>query len=226
MSIIQNLDAIRRQLPSSTRLIAVSKTHPVERLMEAYQAGQRIFGENKVQELLPKAEAMPPDTEWHLIGHLQSNKVKYVAPFISMIHSVDSAKLLDEINKQGQKNNRRIRCLLQVHIAREETKFGMSEEEVTSLLSSNRLDTLPFIEVAGLMGMATLTDNQDQIRKEFRGLRQLFEKLKKTPLPSNAPMTELSMGMSSDYLIAIEEGSTLVRVGSAIFGERNYGTNP
>jgi pyridoxal phosphate enzyme (YggS family) len=188
--------------------------------MEAYNEGQRLFGENKVQELVPKYEELPKDIEWHMIGHLQSNKVKYIASFINMIHSVDSIKLLEEINKQGLKSNRTISCLLQVHIAEEETKFGFSPEEVLQFLESNGPSEMNNVTVSGLMGMATLTDDADQVRREFKGLKDLFEKLKTSPLPAGVAMKELSMGMSGDYKIAIEEGSTLIRVGSAIFGER------
>jgi pyridoxal phosphate enzyme (YggS family) len=202
------------------KLIAVSKTYPVERIKEAYEAGQRIFGENKVQEMTEKYDLLPKDIQWHLIGHLQSNKVKYVAPFVHLIHSVDSLKLLQEINKQGEKNNRIIPCLLQLHIAEEETKFGLSFTEAEELLNSVELTALKNILISGLMGMATNTDNQEQIRKEFRQLKNFFEQQKKQVLKSNVQLTELSMGMSSDYKIALEEGSTMVRIGSAIFGAR------
>jgi hypothetical protein len=221
MNIKNNITNFFQKLPPGSRLIAVSKTNPVEKIKEAYDAGQRGFGENKVQELVSKYEALPKDIEWHMIGHLQSNKAKYIAPFIHLIHSVDSLKLLQEIHKQGKKTNRVIPCLLQVHIAEEETKFGLSEDEVTAILGDKKFSTLNHINVVGLMGMATLTDDIDQIRKEFRGLKQFFEKLKAAALPTNAKMIELSMGMSSDYHIAAEEGSTMIRVGSAIFGERN-----
>jgi pyridoxal phosphate enzyme (YggS family) len=188
--------------------------------MEAYQAGQRIFGENKVQELTAKYEVLPKDIEWHMIGHLQSNKVKYIAPFITLIHSVDSVKLLEEINKQAQKNNRTIQCLLQIHIAKEETKFGFDEQEVLDLVASALINNLRHIRVIGLMGMATLTEDFTLVRNEFKELKNVFEKIKSMPLPSNIVMRELSMGMSGDYSIAAEEGSTLVRIGTAIFGER------
>jgi PLP dependent protein len=222
MSVRANLDQIKQQLPGHCKLIAVSKTHPTEVIMEAYEAGQQVFGENKVQELTAKAELLPKDIEWHLIGHLQSNKVKYVAGFVTLIHAVDSLKLLQEINKQGAKLNRVIACLLQVHIASEETKFGFSDTELLEMLSQAEAAELPFVNVRGLMGMATLTEDKGQIRNEFRGLKNLFEKLKGQHLPHGFEMKELSMGMSSDYKIAIEEGSTMVRVGSAIFGQRNY----
>lgn len=209
-------------MPAGCELIAVSKTHPLEAIREAYDAGQRKFGENKAQELVPKFEALPKDIEWHMIGHLQSNKVKYIAPFIHLIHSVDSFKLLEEIDKQGKKNNRIIECLLQVYIANEETKFGFSEDEINDLLARNAFDKLQNIRVLGLMGMATLSDDKQQISREFHRLKIFFEKLKDQELPSNVQMKELSMGMSSDYKEAIEQGSTLIRVGTAIFGNRDY----
>jgi PLP dependent protein len=224
MSIKNRLSAFNQLLPATCSLIAVSKTHPVEAIQEAYTAGQRIFGENKVQELVPKYEALPKDIEWHMIGHLQSNKVKYIAPFIHLIHSVDSFKLLEEISKQGKKIQRIIPCLLQVHIATEETKFGFSEAEIQSLLSSSDFDKLSGVNIKGLMGMATLTDNKDQVRNEFKTLRGLYDTLRQSALPSNMTMEELSMGMSSDYKEALEFGSTLIRVGTAIFGSRDYKT--
>jgi len=208
------------------RLVAVSKTHPVEAVREAYEAGQRIFGENKVQELTQKQPHLPADIQWHLIGHLQSNKVKYIAPFVSLIHSVDTVKLLEEINKQAKKINRVMECLLQVYIANEETKFGFDEAELMTFLQSGSLQKMDSIKIIGLMGMATFTENKDQVRKEFRSLKNLFDKIAKMDLPSNIEMKELSMGMSQDYQIAMEEGSTLVRIGTAIFGNRNYPTNP
>lgn len=221
MSIKNNIEKFTQTLPAGCRLIAVSKTQPVEKITEAYAAGQRLFGENKAQELTAKYEALPKDIEWHMIGHLQTNKVKYIAPFVHLIHSVDSLKLLTEIDKQAKKVSRTIRCLLQVHIAREETKFGFSESEVLDMLQSGQFQTLKNIQVCGLMGMATLTDDVAQIRNEFKGLKTLFEKIKAVQIAS-VSMEELSMGMSSDYAIAIEEGSTLIRVGTAIFGDRNY----
>ena len=221
MSIKNNIEKFTQTLPAGCRLIAVSKTQPVEKIKEAYAAGQRLFGENKAQELTAKYEALPKDIQWHMIGHLQTNKVKYIAPFVHLIHSVDSFKLLTEIDKQAKKVSRTIRCLLQVHIAREETKFGFSESEVLDMLQSGQFQTLKNIQVCGLMGMATLTDDVAQIRNEFKGLKTLFEKIKAVQIAS-VSMEELSMGMSSDYAIAIEEGSTLIRVGTAIFGERNY----
>lgn len=221
MSVKSNIKLINDGLQPECKLIAVSKTQPIEKLMEAYEAGQRIFGENKVQELESKHEALPKDIEWHMIGHLQSNKVKYIAPFISLIHSVDSIKLLEEINKQAKKNNRIISCLLQVYIAQEETKFGFNETEVINLLS-NFPSQFTHIKIVGLMGMATLTEDNEQIRKEFKNLKSLFEKIKNQPKKNQIQMKELSMGMSSDYKIAAEEGSTFVRIGTSIFGERNY----
>ncbi|MBT1701227.1 YggS family pyridoxal phosphate-dependent enzyme [Fulvivirgaceae bacterium PWU4] len=221
MNIRSNITALLKDLPDTCRLIAVSKTQPVEKVLEAYNAGHRSFGENKVQELVPKYEALPKDIEWHMIGHLQSNKVKYIAPFVHLIHSVDSVKLLEEIDKQGRKVQRIIPCLLQVHIAREETKFGFSEEEISQLASSAQLAQWHNVKIMGLMGMATFTDDTGQVRSEFRTLRSIFEKLKATTLPAQFQLEVLSMGMSGDYKIAVEEGSTMVRVGSAIFGERN-----
>ena len=203
-----------------SRLIVVSKTQPMESLQVAYAAGQRIFGENKAQEMQAKAVALPKDIEWHMIGHLQTNKVKYIAQFVSLIHSVDSIKLLEEIDRQGKKVDRTIDCLLQIYIANEETKFGFSPEEAVELIE-NFPSTLSNIKIIGLMGMATFTDNQGQIRSEFKILKNIFENLKSRKLPDNISMLELSMGMSSDYKIALEEGSTLIRIGTAIFGERN-----
>jgi PLP dependent protein len=222
MSIKNNITAFSDSLQGSgCRLIAVSKIQPIEKLQEAYQAGQRIFGENKVQEMEEKFTALPKDIEWHMIGHLQTNKVKYIAPFVSLIHSVDSIKLLEEINKQGKKINRIVPCLLQIYIANEDTKFGFSAEEVLDVITHFQ-SSYTHVEISGLMGMATFTDNQEQIRSEFQGLKKLFEKIKLTKLPAAVKMRELSMGMSADYKIAIEEGSTLIRVGTSIFGERNY----
>lgn len=221
MVIKQYIDKLRSELrPLSAKLIAVSKAQPVEKIQEAYSAGQRIFGENKVQEMIEKQPQLPLDIEWHLIGHLQRNKVKYVAPFVSLIHSVDSMRLLEEINKQGQKLNRPIHCLLQVFIAREETKFGLDFQELQQLVQSVEVAACKFVALDGLMGIATLLDNQDQVRSEFKSLRKIFDELKQSSLPSNIQMKELSMGMSSDYKIALEEGSTMVRIGTAIFGAR------
>jgi hypothetical protein len=223
MSLEQNLKAFHHALQDfRCELVAVSKTYPPERVLEAYQLGQRIFGENKVQELVLKYDALPKGIEWHLIGHLQTNKVKYIAPFVQLIHSVDSFKLLKEINKQAEKNNRVINCLLQIHIAEEETKFGLSFREAEDIIKSSELRQLKNIKITGLMGMATNTDDQDHIRKEFKGLKTFFEKIKKEYNLPNVEFKNLSMGMSSDYKIAMEEGSTMIRIGSAIFGERNY----
>ncbi|WOK07639.1 YggS family pyridoxal phosphate-dependent enzyme [Imperialibacter roseus] len=207
---------------NKAKLIAVSKTKPVSLIMKAYEAGQREFGENKVQEMVEKHEEMPKDIHWHLIGHLQTNKVKYIAPFVHLIHSVDSEKLLRTIDKEAKKTNRVIDCLLQVHIAEEETKFGLSDDEARQLLSPEVLDGLPNVRIVGLMGMATNTESEEQVKKEFRHLKALFGELKSTVNHTRVIMAELSMGMSGDYQLAIEEGSTMVRVGSAIFGQRNY----
>ena len=223
MGIRNNITNFSAQLAMhGARLVAVSKTHPVSSIQEAYDAGQRIFGENKVQEMAEKQPQLPIDIEWHLIGHLQRNKVKYIAPFVSLIHSVDSLRLLEEIDKQAEKFGRTIPCLLQVFIASEETKYGLDLEEARELIFNGHLDRFHHTSIAGLMGMASLTDNKEQIRSEFRKLKILFDQLKVSQLPSNVSMTELSMGMSSDYEIALQEGSTLVRIGTAIFGERNY----
>jgi hypothetical protein len=217
MSIQQNLIQIKSKLPSHVTLVAVSKTKPVADLLEAYTAGQRIFGENYVQELVEKQQALPHDFEWHFIGHLQSRKVKLIAPFVSLIHGVDSAKLLQEINKEAAKNNRVIDCLLQIHIAVEESKFGLDEVELTEILTSDDFKNLKNIRIVGLMGMASFTDNQNQIEKEFNYLKTLFDKLKIT----NSELQTLSMGMSNDYQLAISCGSTMIRIGSSIFGTRN-----
>ncbi len=225
MSIAENLNGLKAELPDHVELIAVSKTHPAEKVMEAYDTGHRHFGENKVQEMVAKSETMPSDIRWHLIGHLQRNKVKYIAPFVHLIHGVDSLKLLKEINKRAKQNERVIDCLIQVFIAKEDTKFGMDEKEVRTFIASTELQELEHIRVVGLMGMATNTDNTDQIKSEFKGLKQLFEDIKASDTPKHVEMNHLSMGMSGDYKLAIECGSTMVRVGSAIFGARNYPTN-
>ncbi|MFN7261971.1 MAG: YggS family pyridoxal phosphate-dependent enzyme, partial [Cyclobacteriaceae bacterium] len=221
MDIKSNIKAINETLTAGCKLIAVSKTQPVDKILQAYQTGQRVFGENKAQEMLAKYEALPKDIEWHMIGHLQSNKVKYIAPFVSLIHSVDSVRLLEEINKQGQKINRIIPCLLQMYIANEDAKFGFSQEEVIELLDNYPL-SFHNVRVVGLMGMASFTNNQQQIRAEFRSLKVFFEKIRAKPLPPQVEMKELSIGMSGDYRIGMDEGSTLVRIGTSIFGERNY----
>jgi hypothetical protein len=220
MSIAENLSAVKESL-GKCHLVAVSKTKPNEDLMEAYNAGQRALGENKVQELTDKAEALPKDIEWHMIGHLQRNKVKYIAPFVHLIHSVDSVRLLKEINKQGKKIDRVIPVLLQIHIAEEESKYGLDEQELHELLSSEAFKEMNHVEVKGLMGMATFTDDTEKIRREFKSLKKLFDKTAVQYNDEKLNLKELSMGMSGDYEIAIEEGSTMVRIGSKIFGERS-----
>ncbi len=223
MGVSENIKAFNQSLGNTNcKLIAVSKTKPVELIQEAYDARQRDFGENKVQELREKPMQLPSDIRWHMIGHLQTNKVKYIAPFIHLIHAVDSLKLLQEINKQAKKNDRTIQCLLQVHIAQEEHKFGFDKEEIKALFASDSFMDLGHISIIGLMGMATNTDDQAQIRLEFRSLKNLFDELKSSCDLPNVKIHEISMGMSGDYAIAIEEGSTMVRVGSKIFGARNY----
>lgn len=219
MSISENILKIKSNLPQDVVLVAVSKTKPLSYLLEAYDAGQRIFGENKIQEMVSKYNEMPKDIAWHMIGHIQRNKVKYMAPFVSLIHGVDSLRLLAEINKQALKNNRIIDCLLQVKIATEESKFGLSENEVLNLLASEEIKTFQNIKIVGLMGMATFTNNQEQLQKEFEMLKSIFDNL--THLKStNYNLKTLSMGMSDDYPIAIKNGSTMIRVGSSIFGKR------
>ncbi len=207
--------------PFKAKLVAVSKTKPNEDLLKAYEAGNRIFGENKVQELVAKAETLPKDIEWHFIGHLQRNKVKYIAPFVSLIHAVDSIKLLKEINKQAAKHKRIIHCLLQVHIAQEEAKFGFSSDELKTAIKDTEIASLTHIKIIGLMGMATNTQGKNQIKSEFKMLHFLFEEVKLMNLPANIEIKELSMGMSGDYKLALAEGSTIVRIGSSIFGLRN-----
>jgi PLP dependent protein len=221
MSIAANLGKLKKELdPFDTKLIAVSKTKSNEEIMEAYNVGHRIFGENQVQELVDKYEQLPKDIEWHLIGHLQSNKVKYIAPFITLIHSVDSLKLLIEINKQAAKNNRVIDCLLQVYIADEDTKYGLGYDETIELLRSEEYASLKNIRVTGVMGIATNTESEKQIRDEFNELRVFFDGLKQSFFRKDDSFKEISMGMSGDYKIALEEGSTMIRVGSTIFGTR------
>ena len=223
MSIVDSLASDNATLPGSIKLIAVSKTHSTERILEAYNAGQRAFGENKVQELVPKYEALPKDIEWHLIGHLQRNKVKLVVPFVSLIHSVDSEKLLSAIDQEAEKAEREVKCLIQVHIAEEETKFGFTPDEAFRFFVDKRPAAYKHVRIAGLMGMATLTDDTTRIRKEFSLLHDLFEKVRAEGNVTKEDFSPLSMGMSSDYPIAVESGSTMVRVGSAIFGKRDYG---
>lgn len=215
------LKTILEQLASTqTKLIAVSKTHPPERVMELYNQGQRILGENRVQELTAKYEALPKDIEWHLIGHLQTNKVKYIAPFVACIHSVDSGKLLAEIDKQAAKHGRVIDCLLQFHIAEEETKFGLDEAEAAELLQSPDFQEFKNVRITGVMGMATFTEDQVQVQREFRQLKRIFDNLKTRFFQNQPSFKEISMGMSGDYLLAVAEGSTMVRVGTLLFGER------
>jgi len=222
-TISSSLAKVKSAIPSHCVLVAVSKTKPSSDILECYEEGHLDFGENKVQELVQKAEELPKDIRWHMIGHLQRNKVKYIASFVHLIHGVDSFRLLSEINKRAKNENRIISCLLQVHIAEEETKFGFDHEELLAMIESEEFTKMENIQVSGLMGMATFTDNQEQIRREFRSLKQLFEDLK-SQKQSTITMETLSMGMSGDYLLAIEEGSTMVRVGSAIFGARAYPT--
>lgn len=221
MSIKSNLNTINNTLPAHVKLIAVSKTKPVSEILEAYNAGQRVFGENKIQEMTDKFQELPKDIEWHMIGHLQRNKVKYMSNFVHLIHGVDSLKTLKEINKQAIKNNRVINCLLQLKIAKEDTKFGLSFKEVEEILISEEFKNLANVNIQGLMGMASFTDDETIVRSEFKTLKNYFNNLK-IHNSTNFNPTIISMGMSGDYKIAIEEGSTMVRVGSAIFGTRNY----
>ena len=222
MSVAENIKHfLENEIPSNVKLIAVSKTKPTETILEAYQSGHRLFGENKVQELVDKYEALPKEIEWHMIGHMQSNKVKYIAPFVALIHGVDSFKLLKVINKEGEKNKRKINCLLQFHIAKEETKFGLDLSEAKDFLESVDFKELNYVSICGVMGMATYTQNEDQIRNEFKELVHIFNQLKSNYF-SKDNFREISMGMSGDYKIAMEEGATMVRIGSLLFGERNY----
>lgn len=222
MSIKENLNIVRDELVEGCRLVAISKYHPVEALQEAYDAGQRVFGESHVQELVAKEAVLPKDIEWHFIGHLQTNKVKYIAPFISLIHAVDTLKLLREIDKQAAKSDRVVDCLLQMHIAKEETKYGFSPDELTDVLNQAEWKELKNVRIVGLMCMATNTDDDAQVEKEFRYAHSIFEKVKREFFQSEDSFKELSMGMSGDYKIAMNEGSTMIRVGSKIFGERVY----
>jgi pyridoxal phosphate enzyme (YggS family) len=219
MSIAQNLLQIKADLPNEVTLVAVSKTKPVADLQQAYDAGQRVFGENKIQEMTEKWEQLPKDISWHMIGHVQSNKVKFMAPYVSLIHGVDRLSLLDEINKQAAKNNRIIHCLLQVHIAQEETKFGFDEQELRAAFDANAFATYSNINIAGLMGMASFTTDTNQIKAEFTQLKSLFDSLKNKPT-THVNLQILSMGMSGDYELAIGCGSNMVRIGSSIFGSR------
>lgn len=217
MSIADRLLRIKQSLPQQVTLVAVSKTKPETDLMEAYEAGQRVFGENKAQEMTAKWSSLPKDIQWHMIGHLQSNKVKYIAPYVALIHGVDRSELLDEIEKQGAKNNRIISCLLQVHIAEESTKFGWNPQELVSWATQEQLEKYPHVRIQGLMGMATFTSDEHQIKQEFSSLKSVFDELKAI----HAHWDTLSMGMSQDYALAISMGSNMVRIGSSIFGERN-----
>ncbi|MDZ7740784.1 MAG: YggS family pyridoxal phosphate-dependent enzyme [Bacteroidota bacterium] len=221
MDISKNIKNVLSGIPEHVRLIAISKTKPKQDIMEAYASGHRVFGENKAQEIISKQAELPLDIEWHFVGHLQSNKVKYLAPFVSLIHSVDKFKLLKEINKRAKNEKRVIDCLLQFHIAEEESKFGLDLEEAKDLINSQVFPELKNVRIVGVMGMATFTDNEDQVRKEFKSLKNIFEFLKEQYFPAQEYFKEISMGMTNDYKIAIGEGSTMVRIGSAIFGERN-----
>ncbi len=220
--LVENFKKIKESIPPNVKLVAISKTKPGTEILEAYNLGQKIFGENKVQELTKKYEDLPKDIEWHYIGHLQTNKVKYIASFISLIHAVDSLKLLATINNEAKKNSRVIDVLLQVHIAEEDSKFGLTKEDCINILEDEQLSKLENINIVGLMGMATYTDDLEQIRNEFSTLFTFFQEIKEKYFSTENSFKEISMGMSGDYLIAIEEGSTMVRIGSLIFGERNY----
>ncbi len=222
MSIQANIKKLKSQIPEYIKLVAVSKTKPNEDILQAYEIGHKIFGENKVQDLVQKQEQLPKDIEWHYIGHLQRNKVKFIAPFVSLIHAVDSIKLLQKINDEAKKNNRTIDCLLQMHIAEEDTKFGLHLDEIKQILDSPNYKELRNIKVSGLMGMATYTDDQSQIQKEFGFLKSCFDEIKSDYFENSDYFKEVSMGMSGDFKIAIEAGSTMIRVGSMIFGARNY----
>jgi hypothetical protein len=222
MSIASEIQQITAALPQGVRLVAVSKYHPCEAIAQAYEAGQRVFGESKVQEMTAKHEALPKDIEWHFIGHLQTNKIKYMAPYVALIHGVDSFKLLAEIDRQAAKAGRVIPCLLQIHLAQEETKFGFSLEECRAMLQAGEWRNLTHVRLDGVMGMASNVDDEAQIRREFHTLRSFFEEVRAQYFAGEAHFKEVSMGMSHDYPIALEEGATLVRIGSKIFGERVY----
>lgn len=222
MAIEQNIESIRKHIPTDIQLVCVSKFHPDESILEAYSAGERVFGESKVQEMCGKYERLPKDIHWHFIGHLQTNKIKQIIPFVELIHGVDTYKLLEEINKQAEKQSIKVNCLLQIHIAQEETKFGFSADELKLILATNEWKALKNVTICGLMGMATFTENKYQIKNEFKSLKNLFDELKNTFFADNSMFKEISMGMSDDYLLAIECGSTMVRVGSSIFGTRVY----
>jgi len=222
MSIVKNIEKLKSELPEDVKLVAVSKTKPTEQILEAYRSGHKIFAENKVQELVSKFEILPKDIEWHMVGHLQTNKVKFIAPFVSFIHAVDSLKLLKAINKEALKNNRIIPCLLQVKIAREQSKFGLNESELNHLLGSEDIKNFNNIRILGLMGMASYTNDKDIVRNEFKKLVSIFKSIRQNYFLDKPYFKELSMGMSTDYKIAVEEGSTMIRIGSLIFGERVY----
>lgn len=222
MSVADKINQFKKELPENCTLVAVSKTKPSSDILEAYEGGHRDFGENKVQELTTKYEELPKDIRWHMIGHLQRNKVKYLVDFVHLIHGVDSVKLLKEINKRAKKVDRVIDCLLQVHIAREESKFGFDEDEVLELLLGQELPEFENVRITGLMGMATFTENTNQVSQEFRSLKEIYDRLAANSLPPNVKMETLSMGMSGDYRLALEEGSNMIRVGSLLFGEREY----
>lgn len=222
MDIIQNLNNIRESLPKDVALVAVSKTKPADMVKDLYGAGQLDFGENKVQELMDKQQILPETIRWHMIGHLQTNKVKYIAPFVYLVHGVDSLKLLRVINKEGRKNNRVINCLFQMHIAREDSKFGLDRNELEQILRSDEFLEMQHINIRGMMGMATFTDDSEVVRKEFRNLKRIFDEIKKEYFGEKPDFAILSMGMSDDYKMAVEEGSNMIRVGSSIFGRRNY----
>lgn len=218
MSVSENIKKYRSELPEDVKLVAISKTKPNEDLMEAYEAGQRIFGENKIQEMTDKWEELPKDIEWHMVGHVQRNKVKYMAPYVGLIHAVDSLKLLKEINKRAKQNDRTIDCLLQIKIAEEDSKFGISRQEAREILESDAYAEMKHVNIVGLMGMATFTEDEQQVQEEFKRLKSAFDDFSQD-FPA---LREISMGMSGDYKIAVECGSTMVRIGSSIFGERNY----
>lgn len=222
MSTLSNINNLREHIPNSVILVCVSKFHPVEKILEVYELGERHFGESRVQEFIQKVPLLPKDIHWHFIGHLQTNKIKQIIPFVDLIHGVDSIRVLQEINKQAERIDKKVACLLQIHIAQEDTKFGFSPEEVVELLSSELFLSLKHIQISGLMGMATNTNDKAQIRKEFQNIHFLFEKLKKEFFKDDSNFCELSIGMSDDYRIAIEENSTMIRIGTAIFGEREY----
>ncbi|WP_282016246.1 YggS family pyridoxal phosphate-dependent enzyme [Marinifilum flexuosum] len=222
MSIPQKIEEIKKSIPENVTLVAVSKTKPNEAIMEAYDGGYRIFGENKPQELTRKFNELPKDIIWHMIGHLQTNKVKYIAPFVSLIHAVDSLKLLKEINKQALKNDRVIDCLFQFHIADEDTKFGLDLNDAELIINSEEYQNMQNVRIVGVMGMATYTDDENQVRSEFSNLKSIYSELKSKFFSAEKSFNEISMGMSGDYKLAIEEGSTMIRVGSTIFGARDY----